>query len=337
MSTDVAVLIVTYNSERQIEACLQSVYAQQDALNQEIIVLDNDSKDRTVALIQEKFPRVKLVLPGCNLGFAAGVNRAALQSDADYFLLLNPDTVVLDHAITKIVGFARAHPDYGLYGGRTLRPDGNLEPSSCWGMPSLWSLAMFATGLNMIARGNRLLDPESLGKWPRDTIREVGIITGCFLLASSKVWATLGGMDERYFLYGEDTDFSMRALKAGFRPVIVPTAQIVHEVGQSSATPTHKRLMLFRGKACFVRTHFTGTKLQIALLFLVIGVGLRALLSSIRASLGREAGPTNVWSVIWQQRHQWIQGFPARHSSAQHSKSVPPARDSIISERSPLD
>jgi len=337
MSTDVAILIVTYNSERQIEACLQSVFDQQGDLNQEVIVLDNNSADQTVSVIRAKFPRVKLVLPGCNLGFAAGVNRAAQQSNADYILLLNPDTVVLDHAIATVVEFARAHPEYGLYGGRTLKPDGNLEPSSCWGMPSLWSLAMFATGLNMIARGNRLLDPESLGKWPRDTVREVGIITGCFLLASRQVWAKLAGMDERYFLYGEDTDFSMRAHRAGFHPVIVPTARIIHEVGQSSATPAHKRLMLFRGKACFLRTHYTGAKLQIALLFLLVGVGLRALLSALRSSPGRRAAVTNVWSVIWQQRHQWFQGFPPRPSLELQSKSAPASPNPLFSERPSLD
>ncbi len=119
MPIDVAILIVTYNSERQIEACLQSVYDQRGSTTQEVIVVDNDSKDGTIALIQERFPEVKLHAAGRNLGFAAGVNLAARQTEASYVLLLNPDTVVLDHAIDKVVEFARAHPSYGLYGGRT--------------------------------------------------------------------------------------------------------------------------------------------------------------------------------------------------------------------------
>ena len=311
MSTDVAIIIVSYNSERQIEDCLRSVFEQKRSVTQEVVVVDNNSSDRTVELIREKFPAVKLVLPGKNLGFAAGVNLGARNSDAEYVLLLNPDTVVLDHAIDVVVEFARANPGYGLYGGRTLKPDGNLEPSSCWGMPSLWSLLMFASGLNMIARRNRLFDPESLGSWPRDTVREVGIITGCFLLVGRKAWAELGGMDERYFLYGEDSDFSKRAHVAGYHPVICPTAKIVHEVGQSSATPIHKMLMLFRGKACFFRTHYRGLKLTLALFFLVAGVGLRALLSTIKSRLGRSA-PTNDWPAVWRSRSQWLPGYPAR-------------------------
>jgi len=310
MPIDVAILIVTYNSERQIEACLQSVYDQRSSTTQEVIVVDNDSKDGTIALIQERFPEVKLHAAGRNLGFAAGVNLAARQTEASYVLLLNPDTVVLDHAIDKVVEFARANPSYGLYGGRTLKPDGSLEPSSCWGLPTLWSFTMFGTGLNMLARQNRFLDPESLGKWPRDTVREVGIITGCFLLVEREVWAKLGGMDERYFLYGEDADFSKRAAIAGYRPVIVPQARIVHEIGQSSATPAHKMLMLFRGKACFIRTHYKGIKLRLALLLLLTGVALRAVLSTIRQTIGRKDAASNNWMAVWSARNNWINGFP---------------------------
>src|SRR5688572_24450315 len=176
MSADVAILIVTYNSERQIEECLRSVYDQRRAVRQQVVVVDNNSTDGTVALLREKFPEVTLVIPGKNLGFAKGVNLAARHADAEFLLLLNPDTVVLDHAIDVVVECARAHPAYGLYGGRTLKTDGRLEPSSCWGLPSLWSMGLFAFGLTTLAPRNRWLDPESLGGWARDTVREVGII-----------------------------------------------------------------------------------------------------------------------------------------------------------------
>jgi N-acetylglucosaminyl-diphospho-decaprenol L-rhamnosyltransferase len=310
MRADVAILIVTYNSERQIADCLQSVFEQRRAVSQQVIVVDNASADGTVTQIREKFPAAQLVLPGRNLGFAAGVNLAAKHAAADYVLLLNPDTVVVDHAIDVLVEFARAHPDYGLYGGRTLKPDGSLEPSSCWGLPSLWSLTMFACGLSTFARGNRLFDPESLGSWPRDTVRKVGVITGCLLLARREAWDRLGGMDERYFLYGEDADFSMRAHRAGYHPVICPSARIIHEVGQSSATPTHKLLMLYRGKACFFRTHYSGLLLRLALVLLVFGVGLRVVLAKLRPAQSGRA--SNDWAALWRARHDWLPGYPAK-------------------------
>ncbi len=303
MSADVAILIVTYNSEDQIEACLRSVQAQRRAVTQQIVVVDNDSKDGTVALIRAKFPDVLLVTPGANLGFAKGVNLAARHADAEYLLLLNPDTEVTDHAIDVVVEFARRHPQYGLYGGRTLKPNGSLEPSSCWGLPSLWSMGLFAFGITTLAPRNRWLDPESLGGWARDTVREVGVITGCFLLAHREVWQRLGGLDERYFMYGEDTDLSLRAWQAGYRPVICPDAKVIHEVGQSSSTPLHKAFLLYRGKASYVRARWTGLSRWIGLTLLKTGVALRA----AAAVLFR--GKNQTWRELWRQRKSWQGGY----------------------------
>jgi len=311
MRAEVAIIIVSYNSEHHIEACLRSVLEQRRAVEQDVIVVDNASTDRTVAVVREKFPTVRLFTSPRNVGFAAANNLAAQQTESDYIFLLNPDTIVLDHAIDVLVEFARTNPGYGIYGGRTVKLDGKLEPSSCWGLPSLWSLAMFASGLSSLFPRNRLLDPESLGQWPRDTVREVGVITGCMLMAHRSAWEKLGGMDERYFLYGEDTDFSMRARQNGYRPVICPAARIVHEVGQSSATPTHKLLMLYRGKVCFFRTHYSGVFLQLTLGFLVAGVGLRSLLSRLRTL--RTPGPvSNDWPALWRVRREWIAGYPEK-------------------------
>jgi N-acetylglucosaminyl-diphospho-decaprenol L-rhamnosyltransferase len=309
MKPDVAVLIVTYNSERQIAECLRSVAAGAPGLRQEIIVLDNESTDGTVALVRDQFPDVKLITPGRNLGFAAGVNLAAQQTEAEYILLLNPDTVILDGATETVVNFARQHRRHGLYGGRTLKPDGSLEPSSCWGLPTLWSTFLFATGLSTLAPRHRWLDPESLGRWPRDTVREVGVITGCFLLAHRDVWEQLRGFDERYFMYGEDVDLAIRAHRAGYRPVICPDARLIHEVGQSSATPAAKMLLLFRGKASLMRTHWQGMRRQLGLGLLITGVGLRALLSHVAARVRRQPS-TRRWETLWQERAVWIRGYP---------------------------
>jgi hypothetical protein len=308
MSAEVAIVIVTYNSAAHIPACLDSVFAQRGSVVQEVIVVDNQSRDGTADLIRERFPQVRLVQPGRNLGFAAGVNLGVAQSNAEFVLLLNPDTVVLDHAVDVIVSFARAHPGHGLYGGRTLKPDGSLEPSSCWGAPTLWSMALFAFGLTTLAPRNRWLDPESLGSWQRDSVREVGVITGCFLLAPRAVWQELRGFDERYFMYGEDTDLALRARAAGYRPVICPEAKLIHEVGQCSDTPVSKTLLLYRGKASLVRTHWRGVTGALALLMLVTGAGLRAVLSRVARGPGRSEAAQR-WRTLWRERKTWLQGY----------------------------
>lgn len=305
MKSDVAIVIVTYNSEAQIRKCLESVLVQRQKVSQQVIVVDNESRDGTVKLIRNEFPWVHLIQPGENLGFARGVNLGARHADSEFVLLLNPDTVILDHAVDVIVEFARANTRHGLYGGRTLKPDGTLEPTSCWGLPTLWSMALFAVGITTLASKNRWLDPESLGSWQRDSVREVGVITGCFLLAPLDLWSELKGLDERYFMYGEDVDFAMRAKAAGYRPVICPDAKLVHEVGKSSENPAWKTLLLYRGKASLVHSHWKGTARSTGLFLLAVGTALRATATSLKSKPTDE----NRWKTLWQKRNEWLSGY----------------------------
>jgi GT2 family glycosyltransferase len=309
MKADVAVVIVAYNSADYICECVESVLSERRNVTQQVIVVDNASKDDTVERIRARFLNMQILEPGRNLGFAAGVNHGARHADAEFVLLLNPDTVIRNHAIDEIVTFARNHPGHGLYGGRTLRPDGSLEPSSCWGQPTLWSMALFGLGITTLFPKHPWLDPESLGAWKRDTVREVGVVTGCFLLAPKTVWDELGGLDERYFMYGEDVDLAMRARARGYRAVICPTAELVHEVGLSSDTPVHKTLLLYQGKASLVRTHWHGPSRWLALFFLAAGTGLRAALSRLNGS-----SAASRWQVVWRERGTWLRGYPTAAS-----------------------
>ena len=273
--TDVATIIVTYNSKEEISGCIESIIASTKEVSHQLIVVDNKSSDGTAEFVRERFPEVELVEPGKNLGFAAGVNLGAQLTDSEYVLLFNPDAAIQGPAIDTVVRFARDNPRVGLYGGRALDEKGELDPSSCWGAPSLWSLFLFATGLTTVALRNSLLDPESLGGWKRDTVREVGIITGCFLLVTRTVWEELDGFDERYFMYGEDADLAIRARKMGYSPVICPDAEFIHEGGKSSDTPVEKTLLLFKGKASLVRIQWHGFKRHLGLAFLSAGTGRR--------------------------------------------------------------
>lgn len=310
---DVAVLIVSYNTEHLLGECLQTLYDQRGSLRQQVIVVDNNSNDGSVSMIRSRFPDVELVASNENLGFARGVNLAASHANADFVLLLNPDTVVLDRAIERLVSFARSQPDHGLYGGRTVKRDGTLERSSCWALPSVWSMTCFALGLTTLFRNSKWFDPESMADWNRDTVREVGIVTGCLLLVPTAVWQQLGGFDERYFMYGEDADLAFRARHAGFRPVICPEACIVHDVGKASATRADKLLLLFKGKATLARDHFSGWRQRLVLLELLAGVGLRALLAKVgsRSNLPQADG----WAKVWSERREWIGGYSPRSGS----------------------
>lgn len=311
MTVEVSVLVVSYNTAELTVRCLESVLAEPAGVEIEIIVVDNASTDGSPDAIRDAFPAVRLIESATNLGFGRAVNLAASHAGGDYLLLLNPDAVVLDRAVAEILTFARRNPACGLYGGRTLRPDGSVDPSSCWGAPSLWSLACFGVGLSTMFHGSRIFDPESLGRWQRDSVREVGVVTGCLLLVSRGLFERLGGFDPRFFMYGEDTDLSMRARAAGYRPTIVPTAAIVHHVGASSSNWAAKHVLVLRGKTTLARKHWTGWRQRLCLAMIVLGVALRAL-ADLGSGLarGRPRARASDWRALWRRRRDWWPGYP---------------------------
>ncbi|MGV1005761.1 MAG: glycosyltransferase family 2 protein [Candidatus Nanopelagicales bacterium] len=301
----VLVALVTYNSSEWIGACLDHLLASQlGDLQLEILVVDNASGDGSADLVAERYAaEVTVVRSDANLGFAAGCNLAvATGAPSRWVLLLNPDALVAPDAIVNLVGFARVHPDYGLYGGRNLHPDGSVDPSNCWGLPTLWSAACFATGLSTALRGNRIFDPESLGAWQRDTVRVVPMLSGAFLLIAREVWAELGGFDETFWVYSEDADLAARARRVGRRPVVVPAAVVVHANGASSPNRASKMKLVMKGRITYAQKHLWGLRLAAMRGLLVAGVGLRAGLSTV---LRRET----VWTEVWRSRGEWLAGY----------------------------
>jgi N-acetylglucosaminyl-diphospho-decaprenol L-rhamnosyltransferase len=304
---ELSVLIVAYRNAELTRACLASVFEQTRDCAFEVIVVDNASGDGTPDMIERDFPQVRLIRSQANLGFARANNVAARGASGEYVVLLNPDTIVLDRALERLLAFARVERP-GLYGGRTLRPGGGLDPRSCWGTQTPWSVFCFATGLSTAFHGHPLLDPESLGGWARDSVRDVGIVTGCLLLTARATWRALGGFDERFFMYGEDADLAARAAAAGLRVAITPAATIVHVVGASSSTSGAKMAMVMRSRATIMRKHWPPGRRAFGLACLQAGAGLRAAGSRLRRRL--RGGPPAMWEDVWAVRAGWRAGYP---------------------------
>jgi GT2 family glycosyltransferase len=303
----VSIVMVTYNSAEWLDSSLGTIARGVQRVPYEVIVVDNASEDDTVDQLRRRFGMATIVVNDQNEGFARAVNRGAQLASGDWILLLNPDTAVDEGAVDALVEFATAHPGHGLYGGRTITPDGAVDPSSCWGLPSVWSTTCFGLGLSTAFRKSTVFDPESLGRWPRDSVREVGFVSGSLLLIPRQVWIELDGLDERYFVYGEDADMGARAWARGYRPIVTPTATIVHAVGASS-TRENKLVLLFAGKVTYIDIHFTGLGRSWSKLMLQTGVGLRSVVS---AMTNRESG----WSGAWHRRREWRGGFPLQSST----------------------
>jgi N-acetylglucosaminyl-diphospho-decaprenol L-rhamnosyltransferase len=309
---DVSVLIISYNTRDLTLACIQSVIDQTKLVSYEIIVVDNQSKDDSAAAIAEKYPQVKLIVPEQNLGFAGGNNLAATQAQGDYLLLLNPDTVILDGAVDKVVAFARAHPEAGAVGGRTYFGDMTLNPNSCHGAPTPWSLLCMGTGLSSLFRRSSLFDPESLGKWERNTVREVDAITGCFLLIGRPLWTKLGGFDLDFFMYSEDTDLSLRVWREGRSCLICPEARLIHYGGQSDKVRPDKMVRLFRAKSQLFYKHWPKIFRKYGVAMLAMWAGTRTLaLWVLQLAKPAKRESFRSWAEIWRRRREFNPLYPS--------------------------
>lgn len=305
---DVSVLMVGYRTRAELATSLGSLYASTPDVDLEVVLVDNASGDGTAEWVAAAHPEVRLLALEENIGFGRAVNLAAEVAEGRYLLLLNPDTEVRPGAVAALLSFARANPRAGLVGGRTLTEDGRTEPSSCWGRPTMWSTFCFATGLSTAFSGSPRWNPESLPGWGRDDAREVGVITGCVLMASVDAWRALGGFDPRFFMYGEDTDLSLRAWAAGYRPMITPEAEVVHTIGASSA-PTNRRVMIMRGKVTLAEKHWPGVRGRLMVGMLATGVALRAGLDVATRAVRRRGEPSD-WAGTWARRAEWLGGYP---------------------------
>lgn len=308
--TDLSIIVVSYNTRELTLDCLRSVYEQTRDVTFEVFVVDNASADGSAAAIAAEFPQVHLLANAENRGFAAANNQALRHATAEWLLLLNPDTVVLDRAIDRLVAFARRSaaedPACGIFGGRTLFADGRLNPTSAWARPTLWSTWCLATGLTSIFRLRRALNPEAMPHWQRETARQVDIVTGCFLLLRRSLWQQLGGFDPAFFMYGEEADLCLRARRRGVKSLICPDATIIHHGGASEPVRAHKKVRLLRAKALLFHRHWSRRAARAGVLLLDLWAGSRTLAFWAASRLRPRLRPNyETWRTVWRQRAAW--------------------------------
>ncbi|HEY8747439.1 MAG TPA: glycosyltransferase family 2 protein [Tepidisphaeraceae bacterium] len=306
MGKSVSILIVSFNTRDLTLACLESVYAQTSGLDFEVIVVDNASEDGSAEAIGERFPQVQLICAQENLGFGRATNLAARAASGECLLLLNSDTVILDNAVRRVFEFSRENVEAGIFGGRTFFEDGRLNPTSCHGRQSPWSLLCLGTGISAVFRGSKWFDPESLGAWKRDTVREVDAVTGCFLLIRRSLWEALKGFDESFFMYGEDTDLCLRAWACGSRCMICPDAKVIHHGGQSDRVRSEKILRLCEAKARLIWKHWATMQARFGIRMLDMWCLTRmtATLVASKLSTRYEAGH-GAWKEVWRARQRF--------------------------------
>ena len=305
----VGVVIVSFNTRALTEKAVQSLLENSSVSAGNVVVWDNSSSDGSAAHLQTRFPDIRVIASQENLGFAKANNAAVRLLDTEFVVLLNSDTEVLPGALEHLVAAFSECEDAGIVGGRTLFADGSLNYTSCFNRMTPWSLFCSATGLSRAFASSRVFNPEAIGNWQRDTRRRVDIVTGCWALLSRRLWDRLGGFDEKYFMYGEDNDLSLRAREMGFRPLIEPRAVIVHHGGGSIAKKEEKLVQLLTGRATIIRDHWSRLNQLVGLALLRLFVVLRLASSLAGADPRGRPAQLDMWRAIWRRRREWLRGY----------------------------
>ena len=240
---DVSVIVVNWNTRELLRACLASTYAESPSLQLDVIVVDNGSSDGSVEMVREEFKHAILIANKDNRGFAAANNQGIAIARGRYVLLLNSDTIVLDRAIEKTVAFANQYTDTAVTGCRILNPDRTLQ-NSCFLFPSNLNWFLFFTYLYKLFPRSRFFGREQMTWWQRDDVREVDVVTGCFMLVNKKAIEAVGPMDEQFFMYAEETDWCYRFKRMGWKNRFTPSAEIIHIGGASAARLGARRAQL---------------------------------------------------------------------------------------------
>ena len=244
----ITVVIVSYNVRAFLVQCIDSVRKALEVLDGEMIVVDNCSKDDTVSYLQEHDPEVQLIANQENVGFARANNQAIRQSDSEYVLLLNPDTVVYKNTLRGCLDFMDAHPEAGGAGVRMLTREGNPAPESRRAIPTPW-VAM----LKMLGFTRRYY----MSDLPWDEPCQIEVVSGAYCMLRRKALDQIGLLDEDYFMYGEDIDLSYRMIHGGWQNWYLPY-DIIHFKGESTQKSSFRYVHVFyQAMLIFFRKHYS--------------------------------------------------------------------------------
>lgn len=244
----ISILIVTYNSGKFIERCIESI-EKCVKVESEIIVVDNDSYDNTNSLVQ-KFPKVKLIQNIDNKGFARANNIAFEHSKGEYILVLNPDIVIDERGIQVLLETAVSDSKIGVIAPRLLNEDGSLQESA----------RKFPNPVVQVIRGLGLSTMFMNMKFYRSNLNldinlesdsQVDWVIGACMLIRREVFLEVGGFSEKFFMYYEDADLCLKLKKAGFEIIYCPKVSFVHSYQRESAKKIVSKLKLYHIQSIF--------------------------------------------------------------------------------------
>jgi len=275
-----SVIIVSYNVKYHLEQCIRSVKNASEGLETDIWVVDNASSDDSVEYLQTRFPEIHIISNTENVGFSRANNQAIRQSQGEYVLMLNPDTIVAEDTLRGCVDFLDAHPEVGATGVRMLTADGTFAPESRRGLPTPFTSFCKMTGLSSLFPKSRVFGRYYMKYLNEDEPNPIEVISGAFNMLRRKALDTIGLLDEDFFMYGEDIDLSYRMLMAGWQNYYLPY-YILHYKGESTEKSSFRYVHVFyNAMLIFFNKHFGKRYLFLAYL-IRLAVVVRAMIDML--------------------------------------------------------
>ncbi len=305
--SELTVIIVNWNTRQLTLKAVETLLKNAGDVRMDVVVWDNGSTDGSAEALAARFPEIRLIRHPENVGFAQAHNLLMPTIATEWVLLLNSDTETYPDAIANLLEFSKRNPQAGITGGRTYFPDGSLNPTSCWNKMTIWSLFCSATGLTRAFKSSTLFNPEGLGSWQRDSVRQVDIVTGCLFMLKRSTWDELGGFLPKYFMYGEEFDMCLRAAKHGYRPMITPDARVMHMGGASARLPEDRLFQQSRSRASFIRDHWSPLAIPVGISLMRLWAFVRMAAARLRSS--DEGEEARIWTNIWRRRGEWLKGY----------------------------
>lgn len=281
-----SVIILNYNVRHFLELCLQSVERAITNIEAEIIVVDNASVDESCTMVRLKFPKVRLISNPENVGFSKGNNIGVQQAKGAYVCILNPDTVVAEDTFITLMDFAEQQNNLGIVGCKLIDGTGRFLPESKRNLPTPMVALKKLLGFSNSYYARHL---------EANTIGEVTVLVGAFMLLKRDLYNHLQGFDEDFFMYGEDIDLSYRAAKLGFKNYYYGATAIIHFKGESTLKDRGYARRFFGAMKLFYQKHFKRN----LMVNLLVYFGIK--LAYFTKSVGRPK--INCPSTIWFYGH----------------------------------
>jgi len=327
-----SVIIVNYNVKYFLEVCLNSLLRAMRGIEGEVIVIDNNSTNDSCRLIRERFPSVILIENKDNKGFSRANNQGVAIARGEYILFLNPDTVMPEDFLSKTLAYMDVHPEAGALGPRLIDGKGQFAPDSKKSFPSL-SVALYKTiGINKLFPRSPYFNKYYAVHIAEHETAPVDVLSGCCMLVRRSAMDQAGGpFDEDYFMYCEDVDLSYRIDKAGYKNIYFPEADLIHYKGESTRKMTLSYVRIFNeALVTFVKKHYTKKQARLFVLFINIGIILRAVLGAVKRGLKALHMPLFdaliLLTTLWIIKDFWVHEV----------KNMPAIRTSSIFETFPV-